>query len=260
MLMLNPNQPFARGLRTVLALLILALAGLAASAILTATGTAALLGVVVSGAFSVFLGVALAAILGAGAVRRRQIGAFLVGDRAMVRWTYTPEQTARIRAERWDDERVDWKVQFGCLTVLFGLVGVLVGVMGYLSGELNPLVAAGVGVAFGATVGGVVAAANHAGVRAERAATGPIDVALGIGEFTFDGEYFCEHGAEHVIESLRLDESARRDDGVTPDLVIETWSHPWYQRTPMEREWHIPVPPERAEAVRRLVEAVDRTM
>ncbi len=250
--MLNPNQPFARGLRTVLALFLLALAGLVVSTILTAAGTRSLFGAIVSGAFAALLGIVLAAILGAGAARRRRISGFVEGDRPVARWTYTPTDAARIRAERWEDERVDWKVQFGCLAALFGIVGVLVGIMGYLSGELDPLVATGVGVAFGAAVGGVVAAANHAGARAERGATGPMTVALGVGEFAFDGEYFCERGAEHVVEEMRL------EDGATPDLVIETWSHPWYQRTPMEREWHIPVPPEQADAVRRLVESVER--
>lgn len=256
--MLNPNHPFARGLRTVLALLLLALAGLAVSAILMAMGIEALLGLAVSGAFAAFFAIALVAILGAGVVRRRQIEGFLEGDRPMVRWTYTPQETARIRAERWDDERVDWKVQLGCLTGLFGLVGVLVGVMGYFSGELDPLIATGAGIAFGAAVGSVVAVANHAGARADQHATSPIGVALGVGEFTFDGEYFCERGAEHVIETMRLVEATRDDDGATPDLIIETWSHPWYQRTPLEREWHIPVPAEQADAVRRLVEAVGR--
>ena len=250
--MLHLDKPFARARRIVLALFLLALATFVASTILATTGTWSLFGMVVSGAGVALLGIVFVAILAAGIVRRRQIAGFAGSDRPMVGWTYAPEEVARIRAERWEDERADWRLQFGCLTGLFGIVGVLVGIMGYFSGELDPLVATGTGLAFGATVGGVVAAANHAGARAERGATGPMAVALGIGEFTFDGEYFRERGAEHVIEAMRL------EDGAMPDLVIETWSHPWYQRTPMEREWHIPVPSEHGDAVRRLVESVGR--
>jgi hypothetical protein len=250
--MLHSDKPFARARRTVLALFLLALAALVVSTILATTAGWSLFGAVVSGALAAFFGVMLLVILGAGIVRGREIADFVGGDRPMVRWTYTPDEAASIRAERWEEERADWKVQFGCLTGLFGIVGVLVGIMGYFSGELDPLIATGAGLAFGAAVGGVVALANHAGARAERGATGRVSVALGIGEFTFDGEYFRERGAEHVIERMRL------EDGAVPDLVIETWSHPWYQRTPLEREWHIPVPSEQVDAVRRLVESAGR--
>ncbi len=250
--MINPNRPYARALRTVLALFLLALAALIASAILARAVEGAFAGVVVSGIFAALFGIILLAILGAEGVRRRQVEAFVASDRPLLRWTYTPTQAKRIRAGRWEEERSDWKMQFGCLTGLFGLVGALVGVMGYFSGELDPLVATGAGLAFGAMVGGVVAVANHAGARAERGAGGPMMVALGIGEFAFDGEYFRERGAEHVIETMRLEEDT------SPTLVIETWSRPWYQRTPLEQEWHIPVPKEQVDAVRRLVEAVGR--
>jgi len=250
--MINPSRPYARALRTVLALFLLALAALIATAILARAVGWSLVGVVISGAFAALFGIILLAILGAESVRRRQVEAFVASDRPLVRWTYTPTQAKGIRAERWEEERSDWKVQLGCLTGLFGLVGVLVGLMGYFSGELDPLLAIAAGLAFGAMVGGVVAVANHAGARAERGAGGPMTVALGIGEFTFDGEYFRERGAEHVIETMRL------EDDTSPTLVIETWSHPWYQRAPLEQEWHIPVPPKQVDAVRRLVEAVGR--
>jgi len=250
--MLNPSRPYARALRTVLALFLLALAALLIGAVLAVAAFWSPLAVVVSGAFAALFGVMLVAIVWAGIVRQRQIADFVGGDRPLVRWTYTPDEATSIRAGRWEEERADWKVQFGCLTGLFGIVGVLVGVMGYFSGELDPLVATGVGLAFGAAVGGVVALANHAGANAGRGATGPASVALGIGEFVFDGEYFRERGAEHVIEGMRLEE------GAVLDLVIETWSHPWYQRTSLEREWHILVPSEQVDGVRRLVASVER--
>jgi len=199
-------------------------------------------------AFAVLFGIIVAASLAAGAVRRRQIADFVASDRPMARWTYTPQESARIRAERWDGERGDWRLQFGCLTGLFGLVGVLVGLLGFLSGELNPIVPVAAGVATGAAVGSVVAVADYAGGRAERSLSTPIAVALGVGEFLYDGEYFCERGAEYVIESMHL------EDGARPALVIETWSHPWFQRTPREQQWAFPVPPERLDDVRRLVE------
>lgn len=252
--MLTPTEPYARGLRAVLALLVLALAGLIAGAMVTMAKPDARLAVLLSGVAAVVLSIVLVVILGARALQRRQLRAFVASKRSRVRWAYTPQEAARIRAARWDEERADWRLQLFCLTGFAGMVGALVGLIGYLSGALDPLVPIGVGLGLGAVVGGAVAAANYAGARAERAASGPMDVVLGIDAFAVDGSYFQERGAEHVIEAIHLEE------GGSPRLIIETWSHPWYQRAPLERVWHIPVPPGQIDAVRDFVEAVRRRL
>ena len=109
------------------------------------------------------LSIVLVVILGARALQRRQLRAFVASKRSMVRWAYTPQEAARIRAARWDEERADWRLQLFCLTGLAGMVGALVGLIGYLSGALDPLVPIGVGLGLGAVVGGAVAAANMPG-------------------------------------------------------------------------------------------------
>jgi hypothetical protein len=173
-------------------------------------------------------------------VRRNlgQAAEFLSSDRALARWTYTPEEWREIREAQWRAVRGDWKMPLGCLPALFGMVGLLVGLLvGAEDGAAEAFVGTAAGVASGALVGAVlgalVAGANYRSAWRAYRQTMPAEVALAPTEIYYDGQYFKADGL------LRI-EQVEFEPGPPATLSI----HAYAPRYRIERSgWKIVVPP-----------------
>jgi hypothetical protein len=181
-----------------------------------------------------------------GQIKARQMNAFLHSARPLLRWSYTPEEWRPIRETRWQEEREDWRVQLGCLTLLFGVVGLLTGLLigaeeGLMEAIEGSMAGTLLGGAVGGLIGGAVAGGNHLAARkAYRQAT-PEEVALAPHEILANGEYFKGDGTYRYIQRAHL------EPGSPPRLVVKTWSP--RLRGSSEEEWVIVVPPRLAEEV-----------
>jgi ABC-type amino acid transport substrate-binding protein len=174
-----------------------------------------------------------------GLLQMRRIRAFMASDRPLIRWTYTTEEWAAFKNERWDDERSDWKVAFGCLAIIFALVGLLVGGMIGLDDDLaaaigGALLGALAGGAIGALIGGTVAWGNHLGARRDLARANPDPVVLGNQELYMNGDYFRGHGTRRYVREAQLEPG--------PPLTLSiTVLNPKPRGGP-EETWQVPVP------------------
>ncbi len=206
------RHPFERALLTAARLMGLFAIPAAVLAALLATdhapdgGWLALL--IVGAGLCAFMGLIWAITWLWGLDQVRRIRAFVTGDRPLVRWTFTAEEWAALKAERWEDEQSDWKVALGCLTAIFALVGLLTGGMIGLDEDLGAaiggaLLGALLGAAIGALIGGVVAWGNHLGARRDLARQQADPVVLGNQELYMGGQYFRGNGKSRYVQEAR---------------------------------------------------------
>lgn len=190
--------------------------------------------------FSVFFAFLLGVIWLMGLIQMTRARAFLDSDRPLVRWTYSSAEWQQMKETLWQEERGDWKIQWGCLTFLFALVGLLTGVMiGWEDGFLEVLVSGSIGLILGGlagtTLGILVAGGNYLGARQSYSQTQPGQVALGVNEICASGEYFKSDGEISFIQEGKI----QRGNPTTLELLIVFPARP---RQPSEEEWRIPVP------------------
>lgn len=173
----------------------------------------------------------------------RQVGrarAFLDSERPLVRWTYSQAEWAQLKESLWHDEKGDWKVQWGCLTLLFALAGLLTGVMlGWEDGFLDVLVNGSIGLIFGGLAGTIlgilVAGGNYLGAKQSYRRAKPGQVALGVNEIYASDDYFKGDGRGRYIREARM----HPGNPTTLEMVLIFPPRP---RMPIEEDWHIPVP------------------
>ncbi|MEZ4527617.1 MAG: hypothetical protein R2941_16990 [Desulfobacterales bacterium] len=175
---------------------------------------------------------------------------FLGSNRVLVQWSYSSEEWKQMREDIWQEEKGDWRIQLGCLTVLFGVVGLLTGGMiGADEGGAEALIGALTGflagLAPGAVIGTVVSRINLLISRRAHADRIPAHVALGHQEILFNDEYFRGNGISRYLQNVRFGRGEQADE-----LTFNIW---WPQiRTDPEKEWTIPVP----DHMRQQVESV----
>ncbi|MFQ3680955.1 MAG: hypothetical protein SNJ51_01700 [Roseiflexus sp.] len=117
---------------------------------------------------------------------------FLLSDRPLVSWIYTPEEWHQVNVYFYKKMRSD-SPPYGCLPLLFAGIGLLVGIMVGLgdTADLEETVASAlVGVLAGSIVGGVlvlpVYLINRSAIGRLRRPTPPACVALGRGELFYE--------------------------------------------------------------------------
>jgi hypothetical protein len=171
----------------------------------------------------------------------RQAREFLTSDRPFIRWTYSTAEWRELRGIVWQEEKDDWKAQFGCLAALIGLAGLLTGGMVGFEQGFGELVAYGlVGAAVGGLAGGLIAAVvaggNHLAARSDFTQAEPSQVALAPGEIFANGEYFKANGRTTRLLDARL------QPGQPALLQITVQVVPWRADIPSEQNWQIPIP------------------
>lgn len=186
-------------------------------------------------------------ILLIGARRKKQIKAFLSSDRPLIRWTYSESEWALIKEKNWREEYQDWKLQWGCLSLLFAAAGGLTGAMlGWGEGLgailIRSIIGLLVGVGLGLFLGGAVAGGNHLASRIAYRRKQPVEVALAPGEIFTGYDYFRADGRFRVVKNVEL----KRGE---PDVLIFTLVFPPRPRMPLEETWAVPVPPDLVEKV-----------
>jgi len=189
-----------------------------------------------------------------GLTQVRQAASFLASDRPLIRWTYTPAEWQEIKEAKWQEEKGDWRVQWGCLTAILGLAGLLAGLFiaaDDVSSSLFTLEAAielatgalggaAIGAIAGGVIGAIVAGGNYLGARNDYRQPTPGHVALAPKEFYANDGYFKANG--NAITRVELTR------GKPAILTIVTYTS--RVRGPREEEWEIIVP-------RRLVDEVE---
>ncbi len=206
-----------------------------------------LIGLIFTLFFSLFF--VIVWLLGRSQVRR--IKRFLESDRSLVRWTYSSAEWKQIRESRWQEERGDWKIQFGCLTVLLALAGLLTGVLvGVEEGVLQAVGTGGVGLFIGGLVGGgialVVAGSNYWSARLAHTQSEPGQIALGVDEIYANGNYFKGDGSSSIIQEAKI----QRGNPTTLELQILFPPRPRLDR---EEQWSIVVPTQWVERVEEVL-------
>lgn len=188
-----------------------------------------------------------------GRAKAQRIVGFLLSERPLIRWTYSPDEWRRIKEARWEEEKGDWKVQWGCLTALLGIAGLLAGVLiGADEGLVEAIAGAFVGLliggVFGAFIGAAVAAGNHLASRHAHQQLTPDPVALAPNEIYANGDYFRGDGKHRYIRHAYI------EWGDWPELVIEIIA-PKVRGSP-EEEWRVPIPEKQSEAVEQILAAL----
>jgi hypothetical protein len=201
--------------------------------------------------FTLFFGLVTVIILLLGLLQVRRIKSFLSSDRPLIRWTYSSFEEAQLKEQKWQAERHDWQIQWGCLTVLIALAGLLTGVMvGGIDGWLPALGSGLVGLLIGGLVGGVLGALVAGGNRLALAWTqrddAPQSVALGVGEIYANGDYFKADNRFNDLQSARLIPG-------NPVILEVHLRMQWRVRMPDEETWQIPVPASRVETVEAIL-------
>ena len=248
------HHPYQRALITVGGLVGMALLAFALSLGLSAAGVANLAMVWVSLIFWVIFGLMWLLIWLLGVQQVRRAAAFLTSERPLVRWTYSTAEWQQMKEAVWQEESGDWKVQWGCLTILLALAGLLAGLMIGLEEGLLPAIGNGVAGALlgglaGFVIGAVVAGGNYWGARQAYQQKEPGQVALGPGEIYADGAYFKTDGA------LRLIRGAEIQPG-NPTILEFQLEFPPRPRMPLEEQWDIPLPAEWVERVTEVLPLV----
>jgi hypothetical protein len=183
-----------------------------------------------------------------GLIQAQRIRKFLAGERPVIRWEYTPQEWYEIKEEAWQDEKGDWRIQWGCLTFLFGLIGLMVGVLiGAEEGMLEAVSGGLVGVVLGSLIGGMIGAAVGAGnILAAKYAykrTRPWEVALAPGEFYTNDSYirFDPQRTDHKLELQTESKSTLHFEvRIYKPFLFREW----------DMEWSILVPDRMVEMVR----------
>jgi len=184
----------------------------------------------------------------------RQVGrarAFLASDRPLVRWTYSQAEWDQLKESLWREEKGDWKVQWGCLTVLLALAGLLTEVMlGWEDGFFDVIISGSIGLVLGGLAGAVlgmlVAGGNYVGARQSHKQTTPGQVALGVDEIYASGEYFKGKGRISYIREVQI----HRGNPSTLEFLL---IFPPQPRMPTEEDWHIPIPAKWVEPVEEIL-------
>ena len=177
-------------------------------------------------------------IMGINQMRRAQ--AFLDSERVLVGWTYSTPEWQRLKETHWQEEKDDWKVQLGCLTVLFALAGLLTGILlGWEDGWLAVITHGLVGLMLGGLIGGVfgilVAGSNQWSACQAYCNPEPGLIALGVNEIYASDDYFRGNGRVSYIRKASL------LPGETQILELHLVFPPRI-RMPDEEQWNIPVP------------------
>lgn len=177
-------------------------------------------------------------ILGVRQMRRAK--AFLESERVLVRWTYTLAEWQQLKEPLWQEEKDDWKVQFGCLTFLLALTGLLTGIMlgwedGVLAVVTHGLGGLILGGLIGAVCGTLVAGSNYWSTRQMYKNPEPGLVALGIHEVYASNDYFKGDGVNSFIREVKF------YPGSPARLELQLVVPP-RPRMPAEEQWIIPVP------------------
>ncbi len=188
-------------------------------------------------------------LLGLRKVRRAK--AFLESDRPLVRWTYSAAEWQQYKKAVWQDESGDWKIQWGCLTLLLALAGLLTGIMLGLDGDFHEVIVNGViGLVLGGLAGGVigalVAGGNYWGIRQAYLRSEPGQVALGVNEIYANDEYFKGNGESSYIREAKI----HRGNPTTLEFQLVVPPRP---RMPSEEQWLILVPSQWVERVEEIL-------
>jgi hypothetical protein len=190
-------------------------------------------------------------ILLLGARKVKKIRGFLNSDRPLIRWTYSPEDWKRIKELDWNEQRQDWKLQWGCMSLLIAAAGGLTGAMlglgeGFGLILVNILLGLLVGAAIGLLLGAVVAGGNHLDSWLAYRKEEPAQVALGPGEIYTGFDYFHADGKFRFIKDYEL--NSGKENTLTITLIF-----PPRPRTPNEETWIIPVPDHLVEHIDRII-------
>ena len=197
--------------------------------------------------FFVFFALILSTIWLMGLIQVQRAKAFLESDRPLIRWTYSTAEWQQMRETIWQEEKGDWKVQFGCLTFLFALTGLLTGVLLGLDGYFINIATNGlIGLAFGSlagsSIGILVAGGNYLGARQAYGRSEPGQVALGVNEIYANDAYFRGNGTSSYI----LEAEIHRGNPTTLKFQL---LYPVRPRMPRQEEWIIPLPEQWVEKV-----------
>jgi hypothetical protein len=186
----------------------------------------------------------------------QQSRAFLESKRPLVHWEYSQVEWQQIKEVIWQEERGDWRIQWGCLTFLLALAGALTGVLIGLEGGLMSMFASGgigllLGGMVGSTIGALVAAGNYLGSRQAYLRHEPGQVALGRDEIFVSGDYFKGDGVNKYIQSALLQSG-------NPILLEIQLVFPPRPRMPRQEQWLIPVPSQWVERVEEILPVLNR--
>jgi hypothetical protein len=175
-----------------------------------------------------------------GRYQMYQAKAFLASNRPLVRWVYSAQEWQDLKERIWQDEKQDWKLQWGCLTVLLGLAGSITGgLLGIEDGLFQIMLRTLLGFFWGALGGGLigalVAGGNYWGARTEYLNPEPGEVALGRQEIFANGNYFKGNGKNKYIQQGKI------LDG-NPMILEFLLVFPPRPRREPEEIWTIPIP------------------
>jgi len=245
--LLPTNDPYRRGLIAPLWLTGLALLCTLAAWGVSALGLTGYAFLVIAVCFFVLFGVITLIVWLSGRAQMRRAAEFLASERPLVRWTYSMPEWERLMGTGLEEEGGDWKVQFGCLTVLFAIAGALTGVLiGADESLVQALVNGAIGLVGGGAIGGilgaVVAGSQHLAMRRAYAHSAPGEVALGRDEVYALGNYFKGNGTSSYVRRVTL----HHDAPVRLHVEIQL---PPRVRGPVEEAWMLPVPPHKIEAI-----------
>lgn len=194
----------------------------------------------ISGVFVALFSLILLSIWVNGLLQRRGARKFIESERVLVRWTYSQADWRQLNESLWQEEKDDWKVQFGCLAFLLALAGMLTGIMiGWEEGGLEAVANGMVGLIAGGLIGGalgvLVAGGNYLGAWQAHRWSEPGLVSLGADEVYASDRYFKGDGANRYIREAKL----HRGPVTTLELQLVFPPRP---RMPTEEQWTIPVP------------------
>jgi hypothetical protein len=250
---MNPpiRNPHGRGL--------LPLGGLAGLALLITLAAYALgqLGLanpafaIIGFCFLAFFGLLWLGVWLAGAIQARRARAFLASDRPLLRWSYSAGEWQQLKETLWQEEKGDWKIQWGCLALLLALAGLLTGLMigldeGGLAIALDGVFGLILGGLAGAVIGALVAGGNWLGARQAYRRAEPGMVALAPNEIFASDDYFRGDGVNGYI----LEAALRPGRPATLEFQLVVPPRP---RMPREEQWIIPVPNHLVEKVEEIL-------
>ncbi|MBN2392922.1 MAG: hypothetical protein JXR84_19480 [Anaerolineae bacterium] len=248
---LPTNDPYRRGIIAPLWLTLLALFGTLVALGVSALGLTSYVFLAIAACFLALFGVITLIVWIWGRTHIRRATKFLASDRPFVRWTYSMPEWERLMGTGLEEEGGDWKVQFGCLTILFAIAGALTGVMiGADESFGQALLGGAIGLLGGGIVGGVigavVAGSQHLAMRRAYTRSEPGEVALGRDEVYALGNYFKGNGKSSYVRRVTL----HRDAPVRLHIEIQLLPR---VRGPVEEAWMLPVPPQMVETAEKVL-------